>query len=63
MYIIKNAYKSIVRAKGRNILIFILVLLIAVSACIALSVRNSAEAAKESAYDSLSITAQIAFVN
>lgn len=59
MYIIKNAYKSIVRAKGRNILIFILVLLIAVSACIALSVRNSAEAAKESAYDSLSITAQI----
>lgn len=59
MYIIKNAYKSIIRAKGRNILIFILVLLIAVSACVALSVRNSAEAAKKSAYDSLSITAQI----
>lgn len=59
MYIIKNAYKSIVRAKGRNILIFILVFFISVSACIALSVRNSAEAAKETAYDSLSITAQI----
>lgn len=59
MYIIKNAYKSIVRAKGRNILIFILVFLIAVSACVALSVRNSAEAAKETAYNSLSITAQI----
>ena len=59
MYIIKNAYKSIVRAKGRNILIFILVFLIAVSACVALSVRNSAETAKETAYNSLSITAQI----
>ncbi len=59
MYIIKNAYKSIVRAKGRNILIFILVFLIAVSACVALSVRNSAESAKETAYNSLSITAQI----
>lgn len=59
MYVVKNAYKSIVRARGRNILIFILVFLISVSACIALSVRNSAGAAKESAYDSLSITAQI----
>lgn len=59
MDIIKNAYKSIVRAKGRNILIVILVFLIAVSGCVALSVRNSAEAAKETAYNSLSITAQI----
>ncbi len=59
MYIIKNAYKSIIRAKGRNILIFILVFLIALSACVALSVRNSAESAKETAYNALSITAQI----
>ena len=59
MYIVKNALKSITRAKGRNILIFVLVLMIAVSACVALSVRNSAETAKETAYDSLSITAQI----
>lgn len=59
MYIIKNAYKSIVRAKGRNLLVFILVFLIAVSACVALSVRNSAETAKETVYSSLTITAQI----
>ena len=59
MYIVKNALKSIVRAKGRTVLIFILVLLIAVSACVALSVRNSAEASKETAYDALSVTAQI----
>lgn len=59
MYIIKNAYKSIIRTKGRNILIFILVFLIALSACVALSVRNSAESAKDTAYNSLSITAQI----
>lgn len=59
MYIVKNALKSITRAKGRNILIFVLVLMIAVSACVALSVGNSAEMAKETAYDTLSITAQI----
>lgn len=38
MYIVKNALKSITRAKGRNILIFVLVLMIAVLACVALSV-------------------------
>lgn len=59
MYIIKNAYKSIVRAKGRNLLVFILVFLIAASACVALSVRSSAETAKETTYSSLTITAQI----
>ncbi|MGN1444084.1 MAG: ABC transporter permease [Acutalibacteraceae bacterium] len=59
MYLIKNAVKSIVRAKGRNILIFILVLFVAVSACIALSVKNSAESAKQVALNALNITAQI----
>ncbi len=54
MYIVKNALKSITRAKGRNILIFALVLMIAVSACVALSVRNSAETVRETAYDTLS---------
>ena len=59
MYIIKNAYKSIVRVKVRNLLVFILVFLIAASACVALSVRSSAETAKETTYSSLTITAQI----
>lgn len=39
MYIVKNSYKSIVRAKGRNLLIFILVFLIAASP-LALSLRS-----------------------
>lgn len=42
MYIIKNALKSISRSKGRNILIGIIILVIAVSSCVALSIRNSA---------------------
>lgn len=59
MYIFKNAWKNIVRAKGRSILIFLLVFLITVASCIALSIQNSAEIAKDATYDSLSITAQI----
>lgn len=43
MYIFKNAWKSITRSKGRNILIGIIVVVIAVSSCMALSIRNSAE--------------------
>lgn len=43
MYIVKNSYKSIVRAKGRNLLIFILVFLIAASP-LALSASGSPSA-------------------
>ena len=39
MYIIRNALKCIGRSKGRNILIGIIVLVIAISACIGLSIR------------------------
>ena len=43
MYVIKNALRCITRAKGRNILIGIIALVIAVSACIGLSIRQAAE--------------------
>ncbi|MGN0498097.1 MAG: hypothetical protein ACI4F6_03405 [Acutalibacteraceae bacterium] len=46
MYIIKNALKSITRNKLRNILIGIIVLVIAISACVALSIRQAAETTK-----------------
>ncbi len=59
MYIFKNALKSITRAKGRNILIGVITLIISVSACVALSIRQSAETAKEASLDSMEITAQI----
>lgn len=61
MYIIKNALRCIGRAKGRNILIGIIALVIAVSACIGLSIRQAAESAKASALDGMSVTATIQY--
>ncbi len=59
MYIIKNALRSINRAKGRNILIGIIVLVIAISSCIALSIREAASSAKDTYLEDLEISAQI----
>ena len=50
MYIIKNALRCIGRARGRNILIGIIALVIAISACIGLSIRQASESAKECIY-------------
>lgn len=61
MYIIKNAFKSIARNKARNILIGVIVLVIATASCVALSIRQAAETAKEDTLDSLTITAQISY--
>lgn len=59
MYIIINALRSISRAKGRNILIGIIALAIAVSACVALSIKESAAKAREDTLSLMNITAQI----
>ena len=61
MYIVKNALRCIGRSKGRNILIGIIALVIAVSACIGLSIRQAAESAKASALDGMSVTATIQY--
>lgn len=61
MYIFKNALRHITRAKGRSFLIFILVTIITLSACVALSIKNSADTAKESAYDELEVSASISY--
>ncbi len=61
MYIIKNALRCIGRAKGRNVLIGIIALVIAVSACLGLSIRQAAESAKESTLEGLTITATISY--
>ena len=61
MYIIKNAFRCIGRSKGRNILIGIIALVIAISACIGLSIRQASENAKTSALEGLSITATISY--
>ena len=59
MYIIKNAIRSITRSKGRNILIGLIALVIAVSACVALSIREAASKAREDTLSLMNITAQI----
>ncbi len=59
MYIIRNALRCVGRAKGRNILIGIIVLAIAVSACIGLSIRQAAQSAKEDTLSGMSVTATI----
>lgn len=61
MYILKNALRCITRSKARNILIGIIVFILAVSACIGLSIRQAAENAKKDTLESLSITATISF--
>lgn len=61
MYIIKNALRCIARSKGRNLLISIIAMVIAVSACIGLSIRQAAENAKSSALEGMSITASISY--
>lgn len=59
MLVLINAFKSIARSKGRNILIGLIVLTIAVSGSIALAIRSAAEAAKESGTEAQTITGSI----
>ncbi len=59
MLVIINALKSIARSKGRNILIGIIVLTIAVSSCIALAIRSAASKAEDAGLDLVNITASI----
>lgn len=61
MYIVKNALRCISRSKGRNILIGIIALVIAVSACIGLSIRQAAENATATTLEGMHITASISF--
>ena len=59
--IIKNAFKCIGRSRARNILIGVIVLVIAVSACIGLSIRQAAQNAKRETLEGISVTATISF--
>lgn len=59
MYIVKNALRNLLRSKGRNILIGLIVLVIAVASCLALSIRQAAATARESGLENLAVTGQI----
>ena len=61
MYVIKNALRCIGRSKGRNVLIGIIALVIAISACIGLSIRQASVSAKKSALEGMSVTATISY--
>ena len=61
MYVIKNAFRCIGRSKGRTVLVGIIALVIAISACIGLSIRQAAENAKKTALEGMSVTATIQY--
>jgi putative ABC transport system permease protein len=59
MFILKNAVRNIYRNKIRNILIGIIVIVIAASCCVALSIKTAAQAASDEGIDSMEITGTI----
>ncbi len=59
MYILKNAFVSIVRNKGRNILIGFIIIAIATSTSISLAIRNSASSLISSYENQYDVTATI----
>lgn len=59
MFIIKNALTNIMCSKGRNVLIGIIVLVIAISSSIAISVKEAAKKAEKNELSNLSVTASI----
>ena len=61
MYILKNSILSIIRNKGRNILIGVIIFAIACSATITLAIRNTANNIVESYEDSNDLIATISF--
>src|SRR5574344_652685 len=59
MYILKNAWTSIKRNKGRNILIGIIIMVIGCACAVTLAIRNSANKLIESYQDQYEVTATI----
>ena len=61
MFVVKNAWRNVIRNKGRNILIALIVAIIAAAATIGLAIRQAAVSARESGLEDTVITAQISF--
>lgn len=61
MFVLKNAWRNVIRNKGRNILVAIIVAIIAAAATIGLAIRQAAVTARETGLDNTTITAQISF--
>lgn len=61
MYILKNSLISIIRSKGRNILIGIIILVISASCTVTLAIRNTAEKLVKNYEESNDVIATISF--
>ena len=59
MYILKNAIRSIFRSPGRTVIICLIVLAISTACCVALSIQQSAQAARVTSRDSLIVRGHI----
>ena len=59
MYMIRNAWRNVCRNLGKNILLGIIALVIGLSACLALSIRQAANKQREAGLDELNIIATI----
>lgn len=59
MFIIKNAWRSISRSKGRNALIVLIVAIISIAATIGLSIRNTADETRAEGLANTSVTGSI----
>lgn len=59
MFIIKNALRNLYRAKGRSMLVGLIVAVIAFAACLGLSIRQAAAKARAASLADIAITAQI----
>lgn len=59
MFILKNAWKAVVRNRGRNILIAIIVAIIAATATVGLAIRNTASSIAEEGLQSTTVSATI----
>ncbi len=59
MYLFRNAMRNLWRAKGRNLLILIIVVVIATASCVSLCIQQAAESARTEGLEALSVTAQI----
>ncbi|WP_432622476.1 ABC transporter permease [Bifidobacterium sp.] len=59
MFVLRNAWKSVTRNKGRNILIIVIVTIIAAAVTIGLSIRQAATTARTNGLADTTVTAQI----
>ncbi len=59
MYIFKNAFRCISRAKGRNILIGLVVMVLSISSCLGLSIKQANKTLKKQYANDMEITATL----